>query len=364
MKKIGIITLYGLFNYGNRLQNYATHRVFQKLGFSVFSFAIKTERDGSVSRITKAKYYFHKLFGFCFTHSEKDWKTRVKRSISFEKFTKQFTPTIYIKDINNLDKKADFFVVGSDQVWNPIWYKGFDEELFLLTFAKPEQRICMAPSFGINNFPSEYKEKFREQLSLFPYLSVREKQGMEIIKQLTGRYSDVVIDPTLMLDREEWLQISRRPLGVNIPQKYVFVYFLGIKSKKVVSDIDRIAIETDYTPLDFLNKDDSELYSLGPQEYIEFISNASLIMTDSFHACVFSFLFDKPFVVYEREGEVPENYSRIDTFLNTFKITTPSIDDFISFRSNKIHDYSIGYNILETEKKKAFLFLEKSLGLI
>ena len=129
-------------------------------------------------------------------------------------------------------REKDFFVVGSDQVWNPEWYEDckIKKEMYLLTFADDSKKICFSPSFSVEKLPSKWEEWFRVNLNKFPRLSVREDTGAKIIENLTGRKAEVLIDPTLMLSKEEWKKLSA---DNKITEKdYILTYFWVVEMKK------------------------------------------------------------------------------------------------------------------------------------
>ena len=110
------------------------------------------------------------------------------------------------------------------------------------------------------------------------------------------------------------------------------------------------------------DRDQPELYVSGPEEFIFLLSKAKLVLTDSFHACVFSFLFRKPFLVYKREDTQNNMMSRIDTLLKKFKLQRKFVDSGLH---NELFecDYDLGYEILAKERVKVIEFLKKSMNL-
>lgn len=125
----------------------------------------------------------------------------------------------------------------------------------------------------------------------------------------------VLIDPVMMLNKSEWLKVSKKP-RVNTSKPYVLKYYLG--DEKEEDKIDIWARKNGYEIYELLNKEIPELYSAGPGEFISLISNANLICSDSFHCIAFSIIFEKPFIVYSRIGSEDYMTSRLDTLLNKF----------------------------------------------
>ncbi len=153
----------------------------------------------------------------------------------------------------------------------------------------------------------------------FKEISVREEAGKKIVEDLTGRKDvEVLVDPTMLLTAEEWDNVSNKPEQLKT-DKYILNYFLGELSEKRKNEIDRIAKENGCKIINMLDSN-SPFYKTGPAEFLYLEKNAFLICTDSFHACVFSILYNRPFIVFEREDNNVSMNSRIDTLLNKFHL--------------------------------------------
>lgn len=355
MKRVGIITLFGLGNYGNRLQNYAVQKILMDMGFEAKTYSADAyyPKYGYKYIIKKL---IHEITGYRFTSSRNAW-AESNRKLLFEDFTKNYLPTEKIDDLKTLRSKADYFVLGSDQVWNPLWYHKNDKEIYLLTFANPEQKVCLSPSFGVSELPEEWKPWFKEKLNSFPILNVREHAGTDIIKELTGRDAKVTIDPTLMLDADDWLKIAKKPRQFNSKEPFILTYFLGDRTEKVEEDIKSILKARNMNVLHLLDFSQPNMYECGPQEFIYLFSKADIILTDSFHACVFSFLFNKPFVVYDRvEFGMCEMNSRLESLLSLLGIERKYRDKNLSvdwFDNN--YEYGKSQLKIERDKLKSYL---------
>lgn len=357
MKRIGLVTIYAKNpNFGNKLQNYAVKTVYEKLGFSVDTFV--TDPQNNVRSIN-LKRAINKISGYRFSPYQPAWN----RIAKFECFNQRFlNPTESLLK-HTLDKSQyDFFSVGSDQVWNPAWYaKTNKKDFFLLTFADDAQKLCFSPSFGVETLPEEWRGWFSEYLQKFRNISVREETGVKIVKELTGKDAVVLIDPTMMLDAEEWLRIARKPQKVSMDKPYLLSYFLGEKEEQAKADIRKYASEKGLEIFELNDRNNLALYSSGPSEFVYLLSHAELILTDSFHACVFSFLFNKPFYVYDRNYTGLNMNSRLKTLLSKFNLERKYARSGLE---NDIweHNYEGGYAILNEERKNVMNFLEKSMG--
>ncbi len=367
MKKAGIITIYDQTNYGNRLQNYAVQKILTSLGLEAKTYTCEMDMyKYNIGRKIRLKWRFHELTGYRFSANRSDWKLNYSRKLAFEDFTKKYIPTEQILSFDGLSERADYFVLGSDQVWNPTWYNNTNptrKDMFLMTFARPEQKVCFAPSFGIEELPDEWRAWFQMQLATFPCVSVREQAGAKIINNLTGKTAEVLIDPTLMLDKKDWFRIAKRPKNVDVKHSFILTYFLGERPEQAEKDIQDIQRESKQTVYHFFDQSQPDIYACGPSEFLYLISKADIVLTDSFHASVFSFLFEKPFIVYERSEKDGVNMnSRLNTLLSMLDLKRKYKASGLKngfFECN----YRIGQEQLKEERMKAEKFLRKAMHL-
>lgn len=350
--KIGIITITEGENYGNRLQNYAVQHFIEQ-GDNIVE-TIHNYKDYNI--------YKYRLKKFIKRFANKESKAEKERKKFFEKFNKEnikFSKyTISNKNISkNINKNYDYFICGSDQIWN----SNYKENGFVnfLQFADKEKRIALSPSFGTLKINSNYIDLYKKWINEIPTLSVREDAGKKIIEELTGRKDvEVLIDPTMLLTDEEWDKVSKKPKMLH-SQKYILNYFLGELSQSRKEEINRVAKENDCEVIDILDKN-SPFYQTGPSEFLYLEKNAFLICTDSFHSCVFAILYNRPFVVFEREDNTVSMNSRIETLINKFQLENRIFKNSI-IEENIKHDYTNAYKILEQERNKSMKFLKKAL---
>ena len=351
-KKVGIVTLYGLYNYGNRLQNYAVYRILQDLGYDSVTLVCLKSRAWNVA---------NNIFRIWNTFRG---KPEYQRRTVFLKFVNRTTPIryVYSKDgriPSSVAKDYICFFTGSDQVWNPEVRVREKFNLFL-RFAPPEKRFCIAPSFGVSVIPGRFVEEYREWLNGINYLSCREADGVRIIKDLTGKDAEVLIDPTMMLNREQWKQIYE---GITIPkQPYMLLYFLGDLSTERKQIIDQIANRYQLLAIDILNDKDSAYIKMQPDGLLQIIENATVVCTDSFHVAAFSINFNVPFYVFDRQQE--ESFgnnmiSRIANLLTLFGSTERLNPKEITHALQC--DFSNANRTIEIERKKERDYLLKCL---
>lgn len=379
MKKLAILTLNGYFNYGNRLQNYALQEVLRSLGFDVDT--LKVEIEENQDELKKNSYMekvqslmnkkidevVYKIIDKVNYLLNKEEMVQLKqlRENAFLEFTNKYIfetdQSISRKYIPNyITDKYEYFVVGSDQVWNPFFPEV--SEIYFLTFAPKKKRIAYAPSFGIESIPNSRTREYKEWIYNIESLSVREKAGAKIIKNLTGREAPVLVDPTLLLSQQQWLNVVKKRSLVE--EKYLLTYFLGGIPKEYRKQIKSIAKKNNLKIVNLADIKDKETYTTGPSEFINYIYSCELFCTDSFHGAVFSILFEKPFIVYKRVGGPMSMYSRIDTLLNKFELNTRKYENININEDIFKMDYSHITPILEIERKKSFDYLKDVLNIL
>lgn len=354
MKKIGVVTIIDNNNYGNRLQNYAVQETLKKLG----TYPVTIKNNGRTNWIeNKIKNDLKKIKNFIY-ELKIDNKERYKK---FKEFNKNitFTKRLYTPN-DKLNEKYDYFVCGSDQIWKPTYERGRDMDL--LNFAENSKRISFSASFGISNLPDNKKRFFKKSLENYKAISVREDAGKKIVEDLTGRKDvEVLIDPTMLLTYKEWDKVAKKPEQLKT-DKYILNYFLGELSESRKSEINRIAKENSCEVINILDKN-SPFYCTGPSEFLYLEKYAFLVCTDSFHSCVFSIMYNRPFVVFNREEKAVSMNSRIETLINKFNLKNREYNGKEITKENLNYDYTEAYKILEEERKKSIKFLGQALDL-
>ena len=341
--KVAICTLYGNVNFGNKLQNYALQETLMKLGIEqVITFKSDDRRI-----ITKIKEITKMLN---------------KKNRKFIKFNKNINYAKKIIDYNNpkIEEKIDAIIYGSDQIWNTQFegkYRFFIGDLDI-----PIKKIAYAASFGTNSIDEEYVDKYKKSLGEFYKISVREIQGKKIIKNMINKDTEVVLDPTLLLSREEWQKIEKK-IPIKLPKRYVLNCFLGESTNEKLDFISKCAKENDCEIINILDKNDKYYSETGPSEFLSLIDNSYAIFTDSFHATVFSIIFEKPFLSFQRtQKNLKSMNSRIDTLLHKFKLQNNIYNSNKDNRRFMNIDYDNVKKILNKEKNKSLAYLKKSIS--
>ena len=264
---------------------------------------------------------------------------------------------------NRLVNSFDFFVAGSDQVWNPLFDFIGDREF--LTFAKPEQRIAYAASIGLNQLPSQYHDVFLKRLDGFKAIAMRESSGTKIVQDLTDRNDIVtVLDPTMLLSREQWHSVARKS-KYQPTRPYIFKYILGVDNPELDQEIEIKAKELKFAIFELHDFSKSDTRAIGPAEFISLIENSEMVFTDSFHGTVFSLLFHRLFFTVQRpyqEG-FGEMSSRLETLLDMVEMRERLVDSVDQYKKvDLLCDFRKADKVLEERKALSKRFLRNAFG--
>jgi len=366
--KVAIVTWFHYKNYGTALQCVALNNKIKQLGYDcdILNYIpVLKNNKKFLDRISNGiRWRIEKLL-------LKLYKNDISiRNKKFDKFINEnITFSDYIKNNNILEdqnKKYDTFVCGSDQIWAP---NNLDGIYYLNFVNQNKNKIAYAPSIGLNSIPDDSIEKVKKWVIRFNHLSVRERQGAEIIEKLTGKKCKCVLDPTLLETAEQWRKIAKK---IKKRKPYLLCYFLTendyywkyVKqiAKKRNLDIVLVPIECK----SYFRLGVKKETKCGPKEFISLIDNADFICTDSFHGTIFSINLNKDFYCFKRfkdNDKICQN-SRIYNILNIVKLEDRLISSKskIDLNNLKIKDYNSINKILDSERKKSLTFLENSLN--
>lgn len=326
--KIGVATVYTGFNYGSALQAFATTRILTKLGMTTELLKLRggliAGRDIRIKKLLTIG--FRSLCHSGGIKSLKNYRKSISKNLSeesmalFNSFTNDKLCPIEMS-YSELKSRAytdeyKAFLCGSDQVWNSAVF--YIDPFYYLQFAPKDKRIAFAPSFGREYVPGYNKKRIAKYLSEIPYKSIREASGVNIIKELTGDDAEVLLDPTLVLSADEW----RDSLDIrkSNDEKYLLAYFLDPPSELALQTIDKVSKQHGLRVIGLPYQMDNipwSVVSAGPKEFVEFISSASFVCTDSFHGTAFSLNFNVPFYTFERNyGDADKQSTRIVSILD------------------------------------------------
>lgn len=349
---IATIALKNSYNYGNKLQTYALQEYLRKCGYIPETIRYQSDyvqemkappRSSIIEKLKKqsALQSFsdaYRIINRTVQKStlEKKRTSREKKFKSFENAYINYTKETYYadSDYSNLIRRNDFFITGSDQVWNP-YYEGTNA-FFYLGFAPKGKRIAYAPSIAHDEIPEGLKSQYSKWLSQIDYLSIREDAGRILLKEEYGLDAKLVCDPVFLLSRKEWHDIAIRP---QKEERYFAVYILGKKTVKIKKLIRQYGKKYQIRPLDIYSKDEVPSAFAGPEEFLGILENAEFVFTDSFHGTAFSLIFNKPMVLVDRDGN-KKTSSRVNSILQVLDIESRDAEWILNNSSKMALDYS------------------------
>lgn len=306
---IRIITYIHSYNYGAFLQAKATYLLIKKIGFN--ALFLDYCNKGEIKQRRLIKYY--KNF---------DLKTNIKANIgavyfgyvkkelingrnNFENSIKEFPKTVYYKSLKEIEKKEkiDLLICGSDQIWNPNICDNEIDPIYYGNMNATRNVISFASSFGSYSFDDNQLVIIKDYFKKFKYISVREEYGKKIIKNLLpNAHIEVVLDPTLCLNKEEWLanSVDEKKFKEETKVPYMLIYSVADyhKLENAINLVSKkLNLKTVWVKNDTRKnlKVDYIVNNANPNDFLWLINNAEYIVTDSFHGTIFSINFKKNF---------------------------------------------------------------------
>lgn len=378
--KIGVLTFWnGNSNYGQIFQCWALQQYLKQKGHDPFVIRyIPTVYAPPLKRFLK-KVLFIKEFRLLKTYlfNNKKYKTRcrnasndIKRNFDeFRNLHLRFSDLTYhnIRQLQLNPPNAELYIVGSDQVWAQI-LNNINNRAFFLDFGKSEtKRIAYAPSFVVNEYPAAYRDDLKKLLKCFSAVSVREYSGVNICKSV-GIEATKVLDPTFLLEREDYLSLIREPIK---KKRQIFIYSVNISSSEQIrwEELKKYAKEKDFKIIVTPSKgyfDANELFGseveylyATPQQWLKTIAESEFVVTPSFHGVAISIILGTPFVYIPLKGQFESGNARIIDLLSDLSLNNRIISDnqpYDSIISNYI-DWEFVSKALKRYKKASYDYL-------
>lgn len=311
-QKVGIVTFHAADNFGSALQAYALEDVLRNMGYRPEIVNILYAKDMEQYKVFRKKIYKERPRAFLGDVLYFPWN--IKRKRAFQRFRDRYlkiSKKIYYACVDNpqeLNDCYDAFICGSDQIWNINCTQAFVPEFFLEFVSDNKKKIAYAPSMPAK-VPDKYYKRMRKDIERLDAVSVRESETIPYLINEVGIQKKILhtVDPTLLLDAENYIDSFHLK---NRNENYIFVYFLDDKGNKqeLVSYAAKIArerhLKIKYVSQRRISAFIGQKYCLGigPEEFLDMVYNASYVITNSFHATVFSIHFQVPFCVFPRSG--------------------------------------------------------------
>lgn len=371
MKSIGIITIHKINNYGSVFQAYALQKACEDLGYKVEiidydfpnSFHIPQKYASKVDTQPNEPKWIKFLYAFDLIKQHKGIRNFVLKYQSLSK-NQYSSPS----DLEIAPPHYDVYITGSDQLWNPRHCNA--DPAFMLHFAPDTAlKISYAASIGTNSIPSELKSQYQKLLGRYAHIAVRENSGASVVKEIAGKEATVVLDPTLLLDKNQWNQIAT-PRRL-FKKKYILCYFLNYTfnafpyvdhlaeymQKQTGYEIVRVARPPHKLGLPHTH------YRVGasPEDFLALIRDAEMVLTTSFHGTAFAVNYGKPVftVVQDRNASDSRQVSLMQNLGLEEQVLT--ITDEMPDRSRFIYDEPSEQKRLETLRRESLEYLISAL---
>lgn len=362
MKKklvIKTITCHNVYNYGATLQAYALQTYLQSLGneVEIIDYAPRYHswscwnipENSTVYKLASENMFIHFLYA-CHRWIKHKRETNLIREKKFDEFDKKYlrlTTKHYInyEQLKQDPPKADIYIAGSDQIWNPVGGTGLDPAFYLNFGEAGIHRISYAASFGVSILNEHQKDIIKNYLSSMDNISVRESTGLNILKSLNINSGVQVLDPVFLLDKATWLQFIGGTKKV-VEGNYVLIYDFFQDDPNIQKLAFELKKMTGFNIVSVNNSGklpyaDVNISDASPLEFLSLINNANVVISNSFHATAFSIILNKEFYVYPVIRH--KNQSRMIDLLNQFHL--PDRYNTLKIQSNinweKINDLYI-----------------------
>ena len=371
MKKVGIITIHKINNYGSVLQAYALQRVCNEMGYTVeiidYNFPNQAHTDNKYAVHQDTQATEPRLIKMLYALE------LVRQHKGIGHFVKQYH-NLSIREYNSPDDLAlnppqyDIYITGSDQLWNPRYCNG--DPAFMLHFAPDVAlRISYAASIGADSIPNELKSQYKKLLSQYAHISVRENSGVNVIRDVVGKDATVVLDPSLLLNKDQWNEIASPDRQYK--KKYILCYFLNY-TFNAFPYVDKLAQyiqkQTGYElvrvarPPHHLCAQHTH-YRIGasPEEFLALVRDAEMILTTSFHGTAFAVNYGKPvFTVVKDKGA---SDSRQISLMHNVGLDSQvlSVNDEMPDASRFSYDVAAEQNRLEHLRRESKDYLKTAL---
>lgn len=370
--KVGIMTLNSAHNFGASLQLYALQKTLTDMGYDVNIINYRYNKVDNVYNpykrkkrgILDLKFYLSRFK----LHTLDRYK--IKKYKSYEEFfSKYFNLTNEyksFKDLTNEEWNFDAYICGSDQIWNSHITRGLQPAYFLDFLPDNSKKISYAASLGTDEVNEFDIPIFRQYLIDFDYISIREKSSVSSLKKCTEKDVEVVVDPTLLLNRFEYDKL-RKEVPVAKNKEFIFVYVIDHNENlnKIAESISKeknlpIIFSSPYIkPKKEFEKQIGQLWDAGPEKFLELIAKAKYVVTNSYHGNIFSIIYKKKFI------SAPHyiTSARVLELMNQLNLENVVYTDANKFES--IDNIEIDYKKVEKRinklKKQSIEFLKKSL---
>lgn len=374
MKKVGIITFQCADNFGAVLQCFALSRVVKELGcdVEVINYCPKSITSGYRTLFSLEEIKNGMSSGWKFLIRNilfiklKNYKKSVLKKFKYNKYKKaniKLTKKVLSYESVKSLPKYDYYIAGSDQIWNHEITKGYDSAYFLEFAPEESKKIAYAASMGVRLLPDK-KQQLKELIGNYDYISVREEILKQDIKELTDKSVFTVLDPTMLLNKEFW---ENNTLPNKRDNDYIFFYAFSY-SKENFDFVNMLSDMYDCDIVHFyygrlarrLKRNGGTFYYDDPNEFLTLIKNAKISVIDSFHGTIFSILFNVPFYTFINS----HRGVRLTNLLEELKLEGRILDKCIKPEDVTLDiDFDMAMSLLDKKKEESLNFLKHALDI-
>jgi hypothetical protein len=377
MKKVGLVT-YCEGNFGSVLQCYATQSLLRERGIACellrrretdFAGSLGMKLGYRIDRIRKyVRYPQHRpTFDGMVALLSNGSAPRMNESSAAK--TAQFvrehivSRDVSYKTIQKAAKSSEYtaFFSGSDQIWSGTWF--VRNPWWFLRFAPTSKRVAWCPSFGGETVAEYNRADYKKYISQYAYLSSREASGATIIKELTGREAEALSDPVVIFTREQWSNMCGERSGKWGAEPYILLFFLDRPSETAMAMMRRLQAKTGHRVVVFAYEHemlgDIPVESGDPLDFVSIIEQAAFVLTDSFHACMFSTILGTPFYIFNRNSSASVQSERVRSHVTAYGLE----DRYVTaerdvteedFRMDETHIH----HVLHEKRERIFAYLD------
>lgn len=374
MKKVGILTVHRLPNWGSALQGYALQKVVESLGFECECINYKYPNSWHIKKGSwiQARPGIKRKIGvllgmrapFLLSMVESFVKKEIKESKEYNSF----------EDIHSDPPIYDIYISGSDQIWN--WKSMCADSTYLLDFAPDDRlKISYSSSFSVSYIPENLKKMYVNNLLRYKSLSVRESNGCKIIKQLLGKNIPIVLDPTLLINKTQWSFLAKKAKWkCELPSKFILSYLLDYtfdprpamtlllyKLQEIYKcPVIMIGRNNDIFKGDKFKMPISQ--GIGVYEFLWLVEHATVVASSSFHGTAFAINMGTPFISLIEKEEQEDD--RIKSLLASVGLTENLVTTTSNFHNMKIdgtYDVDCVESKLDSLREKSIKYLQKNL---
>lgn len=329
MKRVGVITFLHNDNYGSTLQAYALQTVIRKLGYDCVHLDYRPDNKEKILNLLCSGNSPKLILEGLRKRSVQAHQAgaRDKRATFTAFYGRHMNLTPVCRNRAELRAQAadmDVLVCGSDQIWSPVWMN----PAYFLDFAgKNNRRVAYAASLGVQEMPVKRKQaKYRRLLKGFDGVSVRETEGADLIRRMTGVEAEVLPDPVCLPEPEVWQKLAEEPEDGG---PYVLCYFIGEsedywqRAKEIGERMGAPLRVLPVTSAAYAQPETELLDGVSPERFLGYVKNAAAVCTDSFHCALFTLILGGTPEIFRRyrDGDPESKNSRIDQLARTFGLT-------------------------------------------